>query len=160
MAKAVREGEVDELGFIEGAIQEPSLERVRVDVDRLLIVAAPDHPWANGSPVAASDLWRGPWVLREPGSGTRSEFEHAVEELGTPADALNIALEMPTNELVVGAVGAGGLVTAISELVVAPLLEIGTLKRVAFDLPERTLELLRHRERHRSRAAAALVAML
>jgi DNA-binding transcriptional LysR family regulator len=110
--------------------------------------------------VPNEELWRGPWVLREPGSGTRSEFELAVEKLGTPAEVLNIALEMPTNETVIGAVSSGGLVTAISELVVAPLLEIGTLKRVAFDLPQRTLELLRHRERHKSRAGEAFVAML
>jgi DNA-binding transcriptional LysR family regulator len=159
VAKAVREGEV-ELGFIEGAINEPSLERTRVGFDRLVIVAAPDHPWANGCAVAAKDLWRGPWVLREPGSGTRSEFENAVEALGTPADVLNVALELPSNESVVGAVSGGGLVTAISELVVAPLLTIGTLKLVSFELPERTLALLRHRERRKSRAAEAFVAML
>jgi DNA-binding transcriptional LysR family regulator len=159
VAKAVRDGEV-ELGFIEGAVNEPTLERRRVDVDRLVIVAAPDHPWAAGAPVAENDLWRGPWVLRETGSGTRSEFEHALEDFGTPSDVLNVALELPTNETVIGAVSAGGLVTAISELVVAPLLDSGALKRVAFDLPERTLALLRHRERHRSRAAEAFVAML
>jgi DNA-binding transcriptional LysR family regulator len=159
VAKAVRDGEV-ELGFIEGAVNEPTLERRRVDVDRLVIVAAPDHPWASGAPVAETDLWRGPWVLRETGSGTRSEFEHALAEFGTPSDVLNVALELPTNETVIGAVSAGGLVTAISELVVAPLLGSGALKRVAFDLPERTLALLRHRERHRSRAAEAFVAML
>jgi len=159
VTKSVVEGDV-ELGFIEGAINEPSLERTRVGFDRLVIVAAPDHPWANGRPVAAGDLWRGPWVLREPGSGTRSEFEHAVEQSGTPADVLNVALELPSNESVVGAVLGGGLVTAISELVVAPLLKIGSLNRVAFDLPRRTLELLRHRERHKSRAAEAFVEML
>ena len=159
VTKSVRDGDV-ELGFIEGAIQEPALERTRVDFDRLVIVAAPDHPWADGRPVPDEELWRGPWVLREPGSGTRSEFELAIEKLGTPAEVLNIALEMPTNETVIGAVSSAGLVTAISELVVAPLLEIGTLKRVAFDLPQRTLELLRHRERHKSRAGEAFVAML
>jgi DNA-binding transcriptional LysR family regulator len=159
VVKAVRDGEV-ELGFVEGPVHEPTLERHRVDFDRLVIVAAPDHAWASGKPVAEKDLWRGPWVLRESGSGTRSEFEHALEELGTPADVLNVALELPTNETVIGAVSAGGLVTAISELVVAPLLENGALKRVAFDLPERTLALLRHRERHRSRAAEAFVETL
>lgn len=159
VAESVSDGEV-ELGFIEGAVHQPLLERTRVDFDRLAIVAAPDHPWASGKPIQTSELSQGPWVLREPGSGTRSEFEHALQEMGTPADALNVALEMPSNESVVGAVSGGGLVTAISELVVAPLLKIGTLKRVAFELPERTLALLRHRERHKSRAADAFVEML
>ena len=159
VAKAVLDGEV-ELGFIEGAIHQTSLERTRVDHDRLVIVAAPDHPWARTQRVAAGVLWRGPWVLREPGSGTRSEFEHALEALGTPAETLNVALELPSNESVVGAVCGGGLVTAISELVVAPLLKIGTLKLVPFALPERTLALLRHPQRHKSRAAEAFVGML
>lgn len=159
VAKAVSDGEV-ELGFIEGAVHQPLLERRRVDFDRLAIVAAPDHPWANGEPVTAENISQGPWVLREPGSGTRSEFEHALEQLGGSAAALNIALEMPSNESVVGALSGGGLVTAISELVVAPLVEIGRLKRIDFDLPDRTLALLRHRERHKSRAADAFVDML
>jgi len=159
VAKAVFDGEV-ELGFIEGAVHQPMLERTRVDFDRLAIVAAPDHPWATGTPITVDNIPQGPWVLREPGSGTRSEFEHALEEMGTPANLLNVALEMPSNESVVGAVGGGGLVTAISELVVAPLLKIGVLKRVAFDLPQRTLALLRHRERHKSRAADAFVESL
>lgn len=159
VAKAVYDGEV-ELGFIEGAVHQPLLDRTQVDFDRLAIVAAPDHPWTSGQPIAAADLWQGPWVLREFGSGTRSEFEHALEEMGTPASALNVALEMPSNESVVAAVTGGGLVTAISELVVAPLLKIGTLKRVVFELPERSLALLRHRERHKSRAADAFVESL
>ena len=159
VAKAVFDGEV-ELGFIEGAVHQPMLERTRVDFDRLTIVAAPDHPWVTGTPITVDNIRQGPWVLREPGSGTRSEFEHALEEMGTPANLLNVALEMPSNESVVGAVGGGGLVTAISELVVAPLLKTGMLKRVAFDLPQRTLALLRHSERHKSRAADAFVDFL
>lgn len=159
VAKAVLDGDV-ELGFIEGAVHQPALEPTWVGSDRLAIVAAPDHQLAGRRRVTAKDLLLGPWVLREPGSGTRSEFEHALANLGTPADALNVALELPSNESVVSAVCAGGLVTAISELVVAPLLEIGTLKRVAFDLPERTLALLRHRDRQKSPAAEAFAGML
>lgn len=159
VARAVLEGEVD-LGFIEGAVNEPRLVRTKVGRDRLVIVVGPGHPWADGLPVPSAELWRGPWVLREQGSGTRSEFEHALEGFGTTPDDLNLALELPGNEAVIGAVASGGFATAISELAVRPLLQVGALVRVNFDLPERSLELLRHRERRRSRAAEAFAASL
>jgi DNA-binding transcriptional LysR family regulator len=50
---------------------------------------------------------------------------------------------------------AGPYATAVSELVVAPHLKAGLLAQACFDLPARSFSMLRHAERHRSRAAAA-----
>ena len=40
------------------------------------------------------------WILREPGSGTRSIFEAALPAFGLEARDLAIALELPSNEAV------------------------------------------------------------
>ena len=40
------------------------------------------------------------WVLCEPGSGTRSVFEHALAKLGVDPGALRVTLELPSNEAV------------------------------------------------------------
>ncbi|MNC40418.1 putative DNA-binding transcriptional regulator [compost metagenome] len=98
------------------------------------------------------------WVLREEGSGTRSEFEAALPR--GVAGSLRAVLTLPSNEAILSAVAAGGLVTAISELAAQPLIEAGRLVRLPLDLPERPFHLLRHRERRPSRAAEAFASAL
>jgi DNA-binding transcriptional LysR family regulator len=58
------------------------------------------------------------------------------------------------------AVEAGLGATAISASVAAPSIEAGLLHQVDFRLPERKFHVLRHRERYRSRAADALLALV
>ncbi len=155
-AAAVREGEAD-LGFVEGALDDPALASVTIAEDRLLIVVAPDHPLATAERVVPKDLRASQWVLREAGSGTRSEFEEGLKNSGlTPSD-LKVMLELPSNEALLAAVTAGAGASALSESVVAGALRTGELVRVPFDLPDRAFRVLRHKERYRSRAADALL---
>jgi DNA-binding transcriptional LysR family regulator len=121
----------------------------------MLIVVAKDHPWAEGHPLAPADLLEARWILREAGSGTRSAFEAALAAAGVPADSLQVALSLPSNEAVRSAVMAGPFATAMSELVVAPYLQAGVLVSAGFGLPARSFSMLRHPERHHSRAVAA-----
>ena len=164
VVEAVLAGEA-ELGLIEGAEDAPRLERTRIGADRLIVVAAPDHPLAGReATLAAADLKALDWALREPGSGTRSEFEAALPR-GMAASDLKTALVLPSNEAILTAVAAGGgvgggLVTAISELAARPLIEAGRLVRLPLGLPERPFYRLRHRERGASRAAEAFAAAL
>ncbi len=164
VVEAVLAGEA-ELGLIEGAEDAPRLERTRISADRLIVVAAPDHPLAGReAALAAADLKALDWALREAGSGTRSEFEAALPR-GRAASDLKTALVLPSNEAILTAVAAsggagGGLVTAISELAARPLIEAGRLVRLPLDLPERPFYRLRHRERGASRAAEAFAAAL
>ena len=57
-------------------------------------------------------------------------------------------------------VKAGLGATAISSSVAAPSIEAGLLHQVALRLPEREFHVLRHRDRYRSRAAEALLALV
>lgn len=158
VAEAVRAGRA-ELGFVEGAIDHPALAARTVAHDRVVIVAAPGHA-LSGRPVATPDLTGARWVLREPGSGTRGALISALAAGGLPETALDVALSLPTNEAVRHAVAEGGVLAAISELVVRDDLASGRLVRIAFDLPERTFLLLHHKERYRARAALAFEALL
>ena len=97
------------------------------------------------------------WVLREPGSGTRSVFEAALEGFGIASGTLRIAMELPSNESVRAAVEAGMGATAISASAAAASLEAGLLHAVGPNLPDRPFNVVRHRERYRSRAATALL---
>ncbi len=113
-AAAVRDGEAD-LGFVEGEVDDPALISEPVARDQLVIVV--------GACLSKEDLLNVDWVLREPGSGTRSGFEHALEGLGLSTHNLRVTLEMPSNEAVRAAVEAGMGATAISASVAAPSLK-------------------------------------
>lgn len=158
-AKAVVAGTA-ELGFVEGRADEGPLSCEQVGHDRLVLVVAPDHPWATRDCVEARDLTQSDWVLREVGSGTRSAFESWLEQQGLAPHLLKVALQLPSNEAVREAVEAGAGATVTSDLVAEAALRSGTLRRVAIDLPERPFFVLRHRERYRSKAAEALLLLV
>lgn len=149
-----------ELGFIEGTVDSPALLSKPVARDQLLLVVGPEHKWADRATIAPAELAETEWVFREPGSGTRSAFEVALEEFGVPLARLRIALELPSNESVRAAVEAGMGATVISASVAAPSLEAGLLHHVLLDLPERPFHVIHHHERPLGRAARALLDLI
>lgn len=155
VARMVHDGEA-ELGFVEGDHADPMLMSSDVDGDRLCIFVRPDHPWAKRSP-GADELARAGWVLREAGSGTRSEFVRALAGLGVATAELQPRLELPSNESVRAAVQAGVGPGALSELVVREAEAAGAVARVAVNLPRRAFQMLRHSDRKLSRAADMFV---
>ena len=158
-ADAVRAGQA-ELGFVEGALDDPTLASTTIARDQLVLVVAPNHHFAGATALAPEDLAGADWVLREAGSGTRSAFEAALTEAGLAPAQLRVTLELPSNEAVRAAVEAGGGATVLSETVVAAAIRAGTLVRAAFELPSRPFRVLRHKERYRSRAADALLELI
>ena len=159
VAKAVADGKV-EIGLVEGAVHDPVLEQTLVGRDRLTIVAHARHPWVKKPPRGVSDLLKENWVLREPGSGTRSAFEAALAEKGADPRKLKIGLELPSNEAVRLAVREGAGVSALSELVAEGGLRFGALAPVKFPLPERAFHALRHKERYLSKSGIAFMALV
>lgn len=157
VAQAVQSGEA-ELGFVEGEVEIPHLLTNIVARDRLVLVVGPDHPWARD--FSSARLTESDWVLRESGSGTRSEFTRALSAFGLREADLRVALELPSNEAVRGAVEAGLGATVISASVAAPSLEAGLLHLVDFLLPEREFLLLRHAGQAPSRPAAMFMQMV
>ncbi len=156
VAAAVESGTA-ELGFVEGALENAHLACTPVARDQLFIVVGPEHPWAGGAALTPADLAEGEWVLREPGSGTRSAFEEALAAHGIKPSGLRVRLELPSNEAVRAAVEAGLAATAISASVAAPSIEAGLLYQAQFKLPERYFYALRHAGRYLARSAGALM---
>lgn len=158
VAQAVESGTA-EIGYIEGTLDNPLLRKHRVADDALMIVTRPDHLLTHAARVSAQDLVdKSTWVLRERGSGTRSTFEAAMATHGIEPAALDVVMELPSNEAVLSAVRSGNVATAVSGVVAAPWIAAGALVEVDFALPTRAFELLSHKERHLSKAAEQLMA--
>ena len=158
-AKAVLAGTAD-LGFIEGTVVEPSLQTETVARDRLVVVVGRGHPWAESPPADPHELPNTEWALREPGSGTRSTFEETLHRWGISMTDMRIAMELPSNEAICAAVEIGRLAAAVSESVARPGVEAGRLVVVPYEFPARALSMIRHRERHLSRAAQTFTRMI
>ncbi|WP_415183272.1 LysR family transcriptional regulator [Phaeovulum sp.] len=151
VARMVHAATVD-LGFVEGQITDPTLWTRALPGDDLVLVVAPGHPWEQHPPRGAAALGGSVWVTREPGSGTRAVFEEALAQQGITIDAVEIALELPTNEAVRAAVEAGAGATILSSLVVQASLDAGSLRKISYDLPPRSFQILHHKARHLSLA--------
>ena len=141
-----------ELGFIEGTVDEPALAARAVVADRLIVVAPAGLGPEIGemAPHRLADLR---WIVREPGSGTRAEFEAALRSIGVDPTTLPTVIALPTNEAVLNALRPSRCVAALSEMVVAPFLETGELVQLPIELPQRHFSLLHHKERRLSAAA-------
>jgi DNA-binding transcriptional LysR family regulator len=159
VARAVLEGEAN-LGFVEGDVAYPLLARVPVAADRLVLVVGAGHPWAGRARLEAGELTGTGWVLRERGSGTRQVFEDALAGFGVDPGRLDVHMELPSNEAVCAAVQGGAGATVISRLVAAAGLASGSLTELPLAFPERRFTVLRHGDRHSSRAEAALLELI
>ena len=142
---ALRDGLTGKLEITDSALSIQS-----VPGDRLALVVAPGHVWANRPPTRAADLKSSPWVLREIGSGTRAVCENVFAQRGLGIGEIDVAFELPSNEAVRVAVESGAGATIMSMLVVAQSIDAGRLVAVAFDIAPRQFHVLRHKERHLS----------
>ncbi|MBS9479039.1 LysR family transcriptional regulator [Ancylobacter radicis] len=158
-ADAVEAGLI-EIGLVEGRIDRPVLSSRVVAADEMIIVVAPDHPLADGRPVDRAGLAAQSWVLREAGSGTRGAFEALAESENLTMPALHVAMVLPGNEAVLGAVEAGVGATLTSRSAASTALSAGLLREAAYPPVPRPFYLLRHKERYRSKAAAAFETLL
>lgn len=157
VAEDVHRGGAD-LGFVEGEVDDPSLSIRIMEGDTLAVVVGLTHPWTGKTRITPKMLTGTGWMLREPGSGTRSMFEAALRKFGVKLSDPDVRLELPSSEALRAAVEVGDCATAISDLVVVQSLAAGTLHRVNIDLPKRSFFALRHKERYASRAEKALFA--
>lgn len=153
VARKVVNFEID-VGLIEGELHAPELDVVPWRADELVVFCAPSHPFARRRALDDDDLRAAEWIVREPGSGTRQTFEHAMHGI---LPELRIVLELQHTEAIKSAVSAGLGVGCISRLALEQELRHGSL--VPCRVPARDLRrqfcFVLHERKHRSAAIAA-----
>ncbi|MFC4948602.1 LysR family transcriptional regulator [Pseudonocardia sp. GCM10023141] len=158
VCEAVR-AEAVVLGFIESPHTPAGLHSRVVANDRLVLVVAPEHPWARRRrPVGAAELARTPIISREQGSGTRDTAERAVARCGE--QLIDPLLELGSSAAVRSAALGGVGPALLSELVVSGDIAAHALVEVAtegIDLG-RSLRAVWHVGRRPAGAAATLIA--
>jgi DNA-binding transcriptional LysR family regulator len=120
-----------ELGFIEGPTLPSGVRTCDVGRDELVVVVSPSHRLARRpGHLDPAEVVSTPMVSREPGSGTRQAWEHAVQEqLGIPiaSPVLEVSSTTAIKAAVVGGIGPA----VLSGRAVTEELAAGTLVRVS-----------------------------
>ncbi|GAC1437672.1 MAG: LysR family transcriptional regulator [Chloroflexota bacterium] len=121
------------LAFIEGPVPvayAPALQVAPLRDDDLVLVTPARGPLARRAPVPLADLATLPFLMREPGSGTRQVLEQALGEAGA---CVRVHLELGHTEAIKTAVGLGLGVSILSRQAVAHECRTGELRAVQVD---------------------------
>jgi len=155
IVSAVAHFELD-FGLVEGDVQHPDVVAEPWLRDELVVFAAPNHPLAAKKKISREEVLEQDWILREPGSGTRSTVEHAF---GSDRQRLKVRLELEHTEAIKRAVEAGLGLGCISRLALRDAFRRGSLVPLAvLDLDlRRSFYLVRHRHKYVSAGLATLI---
>ena len=148
IVEQVKNFELD-LGLIEGEIQHAELESQHWREDELQVFAAPGHPLSDCGPLQDEQLLSLPWIVREPGSGTRQTFNRAMRGI---LSNLDITMELQHTEAIKRAVEAGLGVGCLSKISLVEAFARGSL--VPLEVPgrdfSRQFNIISHRKKFHS----------
>jgi len=85
-------------------------------IDRIILIAPANHPWATSGEIDPSELLEEPFIIREPSSGTRKVMLAELGKHGIHLEQLKIFLEVGNAEAIVKTVEAGFGVAFVSKL--------------------------------------------
>jgi DNA-binding transcriptional LysR family regulator len=113
-----------EIGLIEGVIETEDLDSRVFHQDELVAIAPPGHPLLKKKAVAARELCREPFIMREQGSGTRAVVERAFAGRKL---SVKPVLSLASTEAIMHSVAAGLGIAIVSRLAIGLELKFGSL---------------------------------
>lgn len=137
----------------------PDLEAVPMAADEMVLVVAASHRFADLPEVALGDLSSEPFIMRERGSGSRELLDDALHRAGV---YITPTLELEGVDAVKQAVAANLGVAMLSRCALDLEVASGRLRVVpvrGFKV-ERTIWLVRHRDRQLPKAAQAFFGLV
>jgi DNA-binding transcriptional LysR family regulator len=113
-----------DIGLTEGFVEEEELDAEVFHQDELVMIAAPSHRLASQLRVPRSALRDEPFILREPGAGTRAVEERTVARLKLP---VRVVMALGSTEAIKRVVAEGVGLAIVSRLAVGAECAAGTL---------------------------------
>jgi DNA-binding transcriptional LysR family regulator len=155
------EGRV-ELGIVGAKAREVQLVQEKVMDDEMCLIVPKGHKWAATGHVKLEELIKEPFIMREPGSGTRKSIEQLLDRSGHWFGHLNVVAEMGSTEAVRQAIKARMGVSVLSERAVYDELAAGSLKKIGIKgmSLQRAFYLIVHKHRTQSPLCHAFVKFL
>ena len=116
-----------QLGMVGAKVRGARATFEAIGVDELLVICPPESPLAHAEGLLVGDLTAEPFIMREPGSGTRQVAESALRAEGVDPAELRIVTELGTSEAIVRAVEGGLGIGIVSRWVAEKALALGTV---------------------------------
>jgi len=154
----LRENALD-VGLTEGLAEDTDLDALVFSEDELVAVVPPGHPLLQENAVPAARFCAEPFLMREPGSGTREVVERALARHGI---IVQPAMSLGSTEAIKRGVAAGLGVAIVSKLALELEFSAGLLCPLALsDLTiTRPLHLVRLRGKSEGAAVQAFLNLL
>lgn len=158
IARRLLEGRLD-IALVEGPVSHERITVLPWREDELVVIAPAAHPLVRKRRVRAADLINEPFILREPGSGTRVVAEAALAEHGVHPGT---TVQLGSTEAIKQAVAAGLGLAVVSRASAADQLALGYIAVIPLHGTgfRRSLTELRLTGRSPSAAAAAFRAAM
>ena len=142
-----------DMALIEGQQSRPELQTTPWIKDHMILICAPNHPLTERPSLSLNELNQEMWILREPESGSRQQFERWIRP------ALNSeqhsVLELSSIESVLLAVEKGLGISFISNLAAKEKLSTGKVCALNIDQAfPRQLHLVWHKQKYLPRRLA------
>jgi DNA-binding transcriptional LysR family regulator len=134
-----------DIGMIEGDCFSEDIQVTPWKKDELIIVASPAYALAKKRKISLSDIQHEKWIMRELGSGTREQFEKAVEFKVRPF------LELGNTEAIKQAVILNLGVSCLSKSAVADALKSERLVELSTPLKlTRDFNIIMHKDKYKT----------
>ncbi|MBW4489262.1 MAG: LysR family transcriptional regulator [Trichocoleus desertorum ATA4-8-CV12] len=105
-------GNMDDLYIVSQPPEHLDLQSYAFVENPLVVLAPPNHPLAHAKHISLKQLAEEPFIMREPGSGTRKVVQELFDRYGIP---IKVKLEIGSNEAIKQAI-AGGLGISVLSL--------------------------------------------
>ncbi len=99
IAARTLEGKV-ELGIVGAPVADKQLDEEPLTEDEIRLILPQGHPLCGKETVGMDELGKHPFILREPGSGTRKSLEKILQKAGHGIQDLKVIAEMGSTEAV------------------------------------------------------------
>jgi DNA-binding transcriptional LysR family regulator len=120
-----------EVGFVGRKPKGTVLTARPLASDSLVVALPPGHKWEGRDEVEVAELVKEPFLLREPGSGTRAALEDALARKRISLEKeFNIAAELGSTEAIMQGIREGLGISVVSDIAVAADCEHCRLKTV------------------------------
>lgn len=104
-----------DFGLIESKISNEELYYQTLLIDELVLVVPINHSWADKEFVDIKELEGEPFIIREPGSGSRLVFEQALIDAEFDIENLNIIMEIGNITAIKSAINSGLGISVMSK---------------------------------------------
>ena len=141
-----------ELGIVGAEPSEPQLLCEKLMTDEMFLIVPHGHALCKRQKTTVKQLPHIPFIMREPGSGTRKSIERVLEKKGVKLSDLNVVAEMGSTEAVRQAIKAGVGVSILSERAISDELNGGRLAKIRLSGTsfKRAFYMILHKHRTRS----------